>query len=153
MSADGSLTTILGTCVNSADLFTKLVRCWTVARAGPSLRPGWSTLWADVNPSTHQHQGVPRTGHSSNPIQGRLRHASPRRHSHYTQEDVRLGSRVHHWRVTFLTATTAQYIKDLRLADPTLDKPGRVDLLLGVDTLPHLLSGVATFSNDRTLCH
>ena len=43
------------------------------------------------------------------------------------------------------------YIKDLRLADPTFDKPGRVDLLLGVDTLPHLLSGVAIFSNDRKL--
>ena len=31
------------------------------------------------------------------------------------------------------------YLKDLMLADPNFDKPGRVDLLLEVDVLPRIM--------------
>ena len=31
------------------------------------------------------------------------------------------------------------YLKGLKLADPNFDKPGRVDLLLGVDVLPRIM--------------
>ena len=43
------------------------------------------------------------------------------------------------------------YLQGLKLADPTFDKPGRVDLLLGVDSLPLLMGGSITYSEDRLL--
>ena len=44
------------------------------------------------------------------------------------------------------------HLKGLKLADPSFDRPGRVDVLFGVDFIPMLLRGSTTFSANRLLC-
>ena len=158
MSADGSLTTILGTCVTCIQQRGSLYK----ARAMLDSGSGWSfitarlvnTLWLTrihqpINIRGFQEQDTP-------PIQYRVDFDM-----RVPDGTVTILKRMRALVVESITGDLPSgplpglrelpYIKDLRLADPTFDKPGRVDLLLGVDMLPHLLSGVATFSNDRKL--
>ena len=43
------------------------------------------------------------------------------------------------------------YLKGLKLADPNFDKPGRVDLLLGVDVLPRIMREKTVRSTNQLL--
>lgn len=43
-------------------------------------------------------------------------------------------------------------LHDLKLADPGFDRPGRVDVLFGVDFFPTLLRGSTVFSEDKLIC-
>ena len=43
------------------------------------------------------------------------------------------------------------YLQGLQLADPSFDKPGRVDMLLGVDSLPFIMGNSISYSDDRLL--
>ena len=43
------------------------------------------------------------------------------------------------------------YFKGLKLADPNFDKPGRVDLLLGVDVLPRIVGEKTVRSTNQLL--
>ena len=43
------------------------------------------------------------------------------------------------------------YLKGLKLADPNFDKPGRIDLLLGVDVLPRIMGEKTVHSTNQLL--
>ena len=43
------------------------------------------------------------------------------------------------------------YLQGLQLAEPSFDKPGRVDMLLGVDSLPIIMGNSISYSDDRLL--
>ena len=43
------------------------------------------------------------------------------------------------------------YLQGLQLADPYFDKPGRVDMLLGVDSFPFVMGNSISYSDDRLL--
>ena len=61
---------------------------------------------------------------------------------HHTDVHGSTGSRHHHWDLpqgVLFSVRQDPYLKGQKLADPNFDKPGWVDILLGVDVLPRAL--------------